>query len=211
MIEPLNIQSVIESTAHTVRKRYKEYVELEDLISEGWVHVLGHQDQMDEYLKHDKPSLAAWWLGRDIWRKMDRFARTEKSNLLGYEVDDEQYYGAELISGYMPNIFAGSAEPPVKAQQEIRANGDPAEGGEWLAGYLDVLHAWQTVKLTENEVEALRLTFQEGMSQQAVGDALGVNQTTAGRTVVRALRKLSEGLGGPRPADCPDDCECRKM
>jgi RNA polymerase sigma factor (sigma-70 family) len=206
----LDVAAIIDREARNVHKRYKEHVEFDDLQGEGWLYVYSHPSQVNAYKEFEKPSLAAWWLSRDLWKALDRYARRERSSQLGYEPDDEQFYAAGVIAKFMPSVLANDPTPPVSAVQEIRSSGDPAEGGEWLAAYLDVKQSYEAVSLTGNERLSLTLTFRDGVSQEALGDALGVDQKTAGRTVVRALQKLSEGLGGPAPGECPASCECRK-
>lgn len=207
----LDVDAVIKRTAYAVRGRYKNFVELDDLISEGRLHVMDHPGEVAAYTEHEKPSLAAYWLSRDVWKRMDRFARRQRAQALGYEPQDEQFYGVGLIAMMLPFVLTEQPEPPSKPIADVPKSGsDPAHGGDWLIMYLDVQKAWRETVLSDREREVLMLLYLDGDSQESVAALLYIDVRTVQRCQSRALGKLSEALGGKRPGECPYHCECHE-
>jgi DNA-directed RNA polymerase specialized sigma24 family protein len=208
MSRPLDVDECIRRTASAVAGRYRGFVSFDDLYMEGWVWALNHPDQLNKYKEHEAPALAAYWMSRDIWKKMDRYARDERARSLGYEPADEAFYGSAQIMNMLPHVLAGVPLKPITEKPEIHSAGDPAEGGDWLASYLDVKSAWDRTVLSKREDYAIRQCVGAGESRQLVGEALGVDYRTVDRCITSAVRKLSEALGGPRPSTCKPGCEC---
>jgi RNA polymerase sigma factor (sigma-70 family) len=177
-------------------------------IGELWM--LEHPEKVNEYVLMEEPRLAAWRLGQDVWRAMERYARKERARSVGYKSEDEEFYSEGVIQLILPRVLKGAVEPDVKPKEEIRAPKDPAEGGDYLAGWLDVARAWRQASLSTQERTILELTYLHGASQEAIGDILGLSQPTVSRGHDRGIRKLQRYLGGAKPGDCPYSCECHE-
>ena len=62
--------------------------------------------------------------------------------------------------------------------------------------------AGMTVDLDDREREALRLRFEEGLTQRQIGDRIGVSQMQVSRLLRRSLAKLLEAVrGGPEEGE----------
>lgn len=199
MTPTLDINAIIERTARAVAGRYRGYVEYEDLLSEAWTYILEHEDQVQEYREHEQPSLAAWWLGRDVWKKLDKFARKERAAYKGYEVNDEQFYAPAVILNMLPYVLAEDPFPPMRERPEVSSKNDPALGGDWIVMYHDVKAAWNAAPLSTRETFCIRSCIGDELPRAAVGDDLGVDYRTVDRCIQSGVRKLVEALGGPRP------------
>jgi hypothetical protein len=185
-------------------------VEYQDLEQIGELWMLEHPQKMEEYKTLDEPRLAAWRLGKDLWRAMERYARKERAHSVGFKSEDEEFYSDGMIELILPRVLNGTIQPDVKAREEIRAPRDPAEGGDYLASYLDVQRAWRNAPLADTERTILEFTYIHGLSQQAVGSVLSLSQPTVSRGHDRGILKLQEFLGGAKPGNCPYSCECHE-
>jgi DNA-directed RNA polymerase specialized sigma24 family protein len=139
---------------------------------------------------------------------MVSYAKTEKRQCLGYEAEDEAFYGLTQIAEILPSVMWDEPEPPRSAGSEIRSTSDPAEGGNWLASWLDVKHALNVADLSARERSTLLALYADGESQASWADMLGVTAQAVQQTNTRALRKLQRVLGGERDKGCPYQCEC---
>lgn len=206
----LDVDMVVNSTAYAVRGRYKNFVEFEDLVSEGWLWISEHPEQIDEYMSFERPPLAAWWLGRDVWKRMDRYARRQRAASLGYQPEDEAFYGPGVVANMLPHVLSGVPDQPVTEKTGNSNSGDPAHGGDWLVMYLDVKQAWYSTPLSDRERSVLMAVYLDGLSQGSVADLMDIDIKTVGRCLTRGIGKLSEALGGQRPGECPYTCECHE-
>jgi DNA-directed RNA polymerase specialized sigma24 family protein len=206
----LDTETLIALCATDVYRSYFNYVQREDLVSEGWVWVLSHPGRM-EHLAEDSeenPKRATYRLRRDLRIAMQIYARREKAHRVGYAPEDEYFYDRAILEMVLPGVLNDDPEPPELGPGDRRAGSDPAEGGNWLALVADVTSAWEGADLSADERKAALLRHRDGLDFDAVGAALGVSSSEAHRLYSRAERRIVEQLGGQRPADCPYSCEC---
>lgn len=203
----LDYTACVNYAASQVLRKYKRYVELDDLIQVGLLWVTEHPTYI-ESLEEVSEKLAQWRLQQRVTSPMVSYARAEKRQRLGYEATDEAFYSLNQLAEILPAVFENDPEPPRSASNEIRSPGDPAEGGNWLASWLDVKHAWGMAELTGRERSTLLALYGEGESQASLADLLGVTAQAVQQTNTRALRKLQRVLGGERDRGCPYGCEC---
>jgi RNA polymerase sigma factor (sigma-70 family) len=199
--KPLDVDRMIESAAWSVRNRFKQWVDQEDLAQEGYLWVFEHSGRVQEYLDNENPKLAYWWLSRDLWEVMDKYARVSKAQAVGYAVSDEAFYGQQLIEALLPAVLAGDTDKPKGEQVGPRQQSDPAEGGNYLVMYLDVERAWEKTKLADTERLACELYYGQGYTQTETAEQLEISQPSVQKALKRALRKMVETLGGQRPSD----------
>lgn len=195
----LSVDACITDQAWTTYRTYKDFVEVEDLKQEGLLWALERPDRVAGYQNHEKPKLAYWWLSRDLWEVMDRYARKERAQRLGYEPDDEAFYGKAVLEALLPAVLIGNPIQPQGEPQEGKSNRDPAEGGTFLAMYLDVEKAWKTANLTTKERETLQLVFGEQWTHQEVAEEFDVGRTAVTNMIKRALDKMVNKIGGQYP------------
>jgi len=211
VVEPVLVpRYVVQNKAELVCRKYRRYIEFEDVEQIGELWMLEHPEKLTEYMEMEEPRLAAWRLGQDLWRAMERYARKERAHAVGYKSEDEEFYTEGMIKLILPRVLNGVIEPDVRAREEIKAPKDPAEGGDYLASYLDVQRAWRLASLAAMERGVLEYTYIHGLSQEAIGSVLGLSQPTVSRAYDRGIRKLQRYLGGAKPGDCPYSCECHE-
>jgi len=199
--EPLDIEAVIGAQAYAASVRYGANVDKEDLQQEAWVWVLEHPGKMKEHRDNENPQLAAYEFGKDIWDVLDRYARREKAQRAGYQPEDELFFSDAVINVVLPSVLKGDPTPPVRDGERVANTSDPAEGGTWLATYLDVKRAWESADLTGPQRDLLASYYRDGMTQAQVADALGVTQQSVAKRLKNARGKLIDRLGGREPRE----------
>lgn len=201
----LDIESCIESQAWTTARNYNGFVDKDDLVQEAWLWVVEHPEQVEAYKNHEQPKLAYWWLQRDLWKVMDAVCRKERAQRLGYDPSDEAFYGKALLEALLPGVLNGAPVQPQGEVSEIRSGKDPAEGGTYLAMYLDVSRAWKEASLTPRERSILRAIYGEGFLKQEVAEDLGITPQAISNQLKRSFEKMIKVLGGQYPPDIPEN------
>ena len=199
--EPLDVGSVIEGVAYSTHLRFAGYVDRDDLIQEAWIWVLEHEAKIKAYKEQENPAFAAHALGQDVWKVMDRYARREKAHRAGYQPEDDIFFSDAVINVVLPSVLKGDPTPPVRDGERVANTSDPAEGGVWLATYLDVKRAWESADLTGPQRDLLASYYRDGMTQVQVADALGVTQQSVAKRLKNARGKLIDRLGGREPRE----------
>jgi DNA-directed RNA polymerase specialized sigma24 family protein len=161
------------------------------------------------YDEDEQEKRAAYRLRRDLIRAMEKFARQEKAQRIGYSANDEAFYNEGLIAEVLPAVLRDEKTPP-QTPSEGRGNADPAEGGSWMAHLLDIAAAWEEAPLVERERDALILYYGFGKNQTETGELIGCDQATVARRLSSGMKKIIATLGGSKPGGCPYDCECHE-
>lgn len=192
------------SAARSVGRRYSQ-VGIDDLTQMGLVWCIEHPKKFREYVD----DAASGKLYRTLWNYMSNYARQERAKA-GYELEDEVFYSKRMLKGdgrkegllhyvFDPENFH---RPPATDGAKVRG-GDPAEGNGWLATMMDVSRAIKT--LDGDEYALLYSHYSLGMTYEDMAAARKVSKTTIAKYVDRAVFKLQEYLGGPRPReDAPE-------
>lgn len=201
----LDIESCIQSQAWTTARNYQGFVSQEDLVQDAWVWVLEHPERVQGYKDHEQPKLAYWWLQRDLWAVMDGACRKERAQRLGYDPADEAFYGKALLEALLPGVLTGDPIQPQGEVSEIRSGKDPAEGGTYLAMYLDVSRAWKEAKLSPRERDILKAIYGEGYLKQEVAEMYSITPQAISNQIKRSFEKIVKVLGGQYPPDPEQD------
>lgn len=204
----IDIAPVIDSTAYAVLRRNRNYVEFDDLRQEAWLWVLDHPKKMTEFQEEDD-ALGAWLLNRDLYKHLDKLARKVRADRVGYLPEDERFYTLKSIEELLPYVLNNDMTPPA-GNVTGKSTKDPAEGGDWLASWIDVKRAWERADLTDRQRGIVISLLGDSQTQQAVATCLYTTQSSVSASLQDALRKLLTFLGGDRPRGCPYDCECHE-
>ena len=196
---PINIEDSIKAQAWSVANQYRGHVQQDDLIQEGWVWVLEHPDQVKGFQEHENVHTSTWLLNKRLRDAMSQFARREKAHASGYEVDDEIFFSDALIRLILPSVLKDDPTPPVQAGDRVANTSDPAEGGVWMATFMDVKQAWEKADLTGPQRDLLIAYHRDGDTQLDLANSLKVGQPTVNKRLKRARAKLIDMLGGPKP------------
>jgi RNA polymerase sigma factor (sigma-70 family) len=199
--QPLDVAAVIDAQAYGTALRFPGVAEADDLVQEGWIWVLEHPAKVKEYEQQENPKFAAHALGQDIWKVMDRYARREKAARGGYQPDDEIFMSDAVINVVLPSVLKDDPTPPVRDGERVANTSDPAEGGGWLATYMDVKHAWEKADLTGQQRDLLVSYYLHEDTQAEIATQLKLSQQAVGKRLKQARAKLIDKLGGRNPRE----------
>ena len=213
--DSIEVQAIIDDVTIKISRRFAGFIESDDVAQECWLWWCSDNSSrraVDKLIEQGKTKLAAWKTSKEMSRHCERIARMNKAAWSGYTTADEQFYTKKAIIGALPSIIA--EDPALGAVSdggttkrkpgEIVGKTDPAEGGGWLAVYVDVKAAWETARLTARERQVLVTLYGLDHTQGETADILGMTQQGVSKAAQRGLEKLSEALGGATPWDTAD-------
>ena len=201
------VYELAPSVAYAVHRRYKHWVEREDVTQEciAWAITRSAYitDQMSvedaEQLEHNQRRIA-WQMKRAV----ERYARKEKANKSGYQINDEVYYQTFTLGQLLPFVIASVIDGTVLEQmQEMindgqpRGSSSPAEGGNLLASLIDIQKCF--LKLDQKDQAVLRMRHYDNATLQQIAQYLECAVSTADRRCNNSLRRLQDELGGETP------------
>ena len=201
------VYDLVPSVAGTIYRRYKNYVERDDIKQECMAWAMTRNGYITEQLnepneerrKHNEQRIAY-----QMRRVAERYARKEKASKSGYQTTDEAYYESAGIGQLLPFVIASVIDGTVLEQvQQMVQDGQPkgksssAEGGNLLATLIDIKRAY--LRLDVDEQKLLRLRHHESFTLQQIAQVMECAVSTADRRCNNAMRKLIEQLGGQSP------------
>ena len=201
------VYDLAPSVAGTIYRRYKNYVERDDIKQECMAWAMTRTayitEQMnepnEERRKHNEQRIAY-----QMRRVAERYARKEKASKSGYQTTDEAYYESAGIGQLLPFVIASVIDGTVleQVQQMVqdgqpKGKSSPAEGGNLLATLIDIKRGY--LSLDQDEQKLLRLRHHESFTLQQIAQVMECAVSTADRRCNNAMRKLIEQLGGQSP------------
>jgi RNA polymerase sigma factor (sigma-70 family) len=195
------------AVASTIYRRYKNYVEKDDIKQECMAWAIGRSAYINEQMlepdedkrKHNESRIAY-----QMRRVAERYARKEKALKSGYQTADEVYYESAKLGQLLPFVIASVVDGTVleQIQQMIqdgqpKGKSSPSEGGNLLATLIDIKRCY--MKLDVQDQTLLRLRHFDNYTLQQIAGQLECAVSTADRRCNNSLRKLIELLGGPSP------------
>ncbi len=142
----------------------------------------------------------AWQMKRAV----ERYARREKANKSGYQINDEVYYQTFTLGQLLPFVITSIIDGTVLEQmQEMindgqpRGSSSPSEGGNLLASLIDIKKCY--LKLDQKDQELLRMRHYDNATLQQIAAFLECAVSTADRRCTNSLRRLQDELGGETP------------
>lgn len=198
---------LVPSVAGTIFRRFREYVERDDVMQECYEWAMSRNTYItsqlsveeEEERKHNEQKIA--WQMR---RVAERYARREKAAKSGYQITDEAYYESATVAQLLPFVIASIIDGTVleQAQEMIidsqpKGSSSPAEGGNLLATLFDIKKCY--LRLDEQDRTLLIYRYHENLKLAQIGEILGCHFTTADRRCTSALRRLLQLLGGESP------------
>lgn len=202
-----SIFDLAASVSINITKRFRGYVERQDIIQECYSWYLSRAAHFDELLNETNSFQRTIYEKRIAWqmrRHAERYARKEKAARSGYRIGDEAFYDTTTIAQLLPFIVASIVDNTAleQAQNMIndgqpRKQSAPAEGGNLLATLIDIKKAY--LSLEEEDQAILRLRYHENVTLQHIAQYLECAVSTADRRVTSSLRKLQSRVGGESP------------
>ena len=201
------LADLVPAVANSIARKFKGWVERDDVKQELYLWVLGRQSQYLDQLNEENKEKREYNVSRlafQMRRIAEKYARREKARKAGYQTTDEAFYDTATIAQLMPHILASVIEGTVLEQaQELindgqpRKQSTPAEGGNLLAILIDVKRSY--LKLNEDDKILLRMRYYDNVTLQEIAQYLECATSTADRRCTSALRRLQDQLGGETP------------
>jgi len=201
------IYELAPSVAYAVHRRYKHWVEREDVTQECIAWGVTRNAYITEQMSVEDPKQLEHNQSRIAWqmkRAVERYARREKANKSGYQINDEVYYQTFTLGQLLPFVISSIIDGTVLEQmQEMindgqpRGSSSPSEGGNLLASLIDIKKCY--LKLDEKDQAVLRMRHYENATLQQIATFLECAVSTADRRCSNSLRRLQDELGGETP------------
>jgi len=202
-----SLQDLIPSVVRVVFRRYRAYVERNDLVQEAYAFCSSRANKFTEQLDEVNAEQRAQNERRvayQIKRHLERYCRREKAHKLGYNTQDEAFYETITISQLLPYVIASVVNDTALEQAQNLINDGtprkpaaPAEGGTLLAILIDIKKAYEMLEADDKTI--LRLRYHESHTLQMLAQYFECSVSTAERRANGALRKLQANLGGQSP------------
>ena len=198
---------LVPSVAGSIYRRYRQWVERDDVIQECYSWAMGRADHFAELLNEENAIQRVINEKRIAWqmrRHAERYARKEKAKKSGYQVGDESFYDTVVLGQLLPHVIASVVDGTVlEAAQNLINDGQPrkqsapAEGGNLLAILIDIKKAYLKLDIADKDILIKR--YHESLTLEEMGVYLGCATSTADRRCASAIRRLQNLLGGESP------------
>lgn len=202
-----SIQDLAPSVARVIYRRYRNYVDKDDVLQECYLWAMSRANQFDAMLNEENllqrvinEKKIAW----QMKRVAERYARREKAAKSGYQTGDESFYETTTISQLLPHIITSIVDETVLEQAQNLINDGtprkpsvPAEGGNLLAILIDIKKAYLKLKIEDQTM--LRMRYHEHLTLEQMAEHYGCAISTIDRRATASLRRLQNLLGGESP------------
>jgi RNA polymerase sigma factor (sigma-70 family) len=202
-----SVYQIAPSVAYGVWRRYKAYVEREDVLQECYSWAITRNKWITEELNEEDPKKRQHNESRVAWqmlRNAQRYARREKATKSGYSLVDEVYYETFTLAQLLPFVIASVLDGTVleQAQEMLRdgqpkGSSSPAEGGNLLASLIDIKKAFNALEDYDKQVLIYR--YHEALTLAQIAEIYQCAVSTADRKCMTSLRRLQNKLGGDTP------------
>jgi RNA polymerase sigma factor (sigma-70 family) len=192
-----DLLDLVPMQARMVARRFRGYVEMQDLIQEGYEYVLRRWRML---VKEDPNDVDV-----KIRRHCERYARTQKADRVGYKADDEFFYaGPKGGTTYLSDILPFALSDPWPSRPDGMDEGDrvsggrPAsEGNNWFALLADVSRAY--ARLDHADRLLLHRRFHGRYRLVDIAGMMETSDQWVSDEIQRALKRLLSELGGESP------------
>jgi RNA polymerase sigma factor (sigma-70 family) len=201
------VYELAPSVAYAIHRRYKNWVERDDITQECIAWAITRNDYITEQMSVEDPKELEHNQRRIAYqmrRAAERYVRKEKATKSGYQLMDEAYYETLMLGQLLPFVISSIVSGTVleQAQEMIkdgqpRGSSSPAEGGNLLASLIDIKKAY--LELDEKDQVALRMRHYDNATLHQIAAFLECAVSTADRRCTNSLRRLQEKLGGETP------------
>lgn len=201
------VYELAPSVSYAIHRRYKHWVERDDITQECIAWAITRNTYITEQMSVEDTKQLEYNQKRIAWqmkRAAERYARKEKANKSGYQLQDEAYYETLMLGQLLPFVIGSIIDGTVleQAQEMIkdgqpRGSSSPAEGGNLLASLIDIKKAY--LELDEKDRAVLRMRHYENATLQQIASFLECAVSTADRRCTASLRRLQDELGGETP------------
>ena len=188
-----SIPDITASVANVIVRRFRGYVDREDVVQECYSWYLSRTSHLDSLLNEENTVQRVINEKRIAWqmkRSAERYARREKAVRTGYKLLPH------VIASVVDNTVLEQAQNLINDGQPKKQSA-PAEGGNLLATLIDIKKAY--LKLDVMDKDILIKRYHENLTLQELATYLECATSTADRRCQNSLRRLQNNLGGESP------------
>jgi len=124
-----SIPDIAASVANVIVRRFRGYVDKEDVKQECYSWYLSRASHLDSLLNEESTVQRVINEKRIAWqmkRSAERYARKEKAKKSGYLIGDESFYDTVLLGQLLPHVIASVVDGTVLEQaQNLINDGQP--------------------------------------------------------------------------------------
>lgn len=199
---------IIEAVAHDYARRYRNFGgEHEDFVQESLLWLFDHPQKILLWADADAEPHGMKKLARALRNNAHDYGEDLKAQATGYNRDDLVYYSKASVRELLPKVFDAEAWVyPEQGEEGRRTASDPAAGNNWVATLADVAQAFE--RLGDEDKNLLRSFHAEPeWTNNELAEFYGVSKQTMSDWHDRAVKRLLDLLGGPRPRqEHNEDC-----
>ena len=205
MTKPLHksIYEITPSVANVIMRRFRGWVDREDVIQEIYAWCLIKADQFNELLSEpdsQKRVANEKRIAYQMRRVAERYARKEKATKSGYHTSDETFYETTTIAQLLPFVIQSVINGTVLQQVQDMINDGtpkkpsaPAESGNLVAILIDIKKAYEKMEAEDRKI--LEMRYHDMFTLSQIAQYLECAVSTADRRCAMAMRKLQEKIG----------------
>ena len=199
------VQQITALATNTVLLRFGRFVEAEDVRQECLLAVAAKEGKVVGWIRQENNSEVKRGersLLKFLQKKAEVYARKQKAETLGYEIEDEYFYQAGLIEALIAVMSPGDYDLAGQILDPADVGGRrkktlASEGNNIIALVSDASMAFKTLDGRDQQI--LMLKFGGGLSSQEIADQMGVTRQRIDQLLRRGVRKMIEALGGADP------------
>jgi RNA polymerase sigma factor (sigma-70 family) len=213
------IREKAEAVARTVRRSYP-VADTDDLVQEALMWAVAHPGKLREYVEDDDEQRGTRMLMGAFKNAAREYAVRQRALSRGDEsLIDDAWYSLDVLKGtgklagkrgLLHHVFDTESwtNPEKPESTGGRNKKDPANGNDWLATLADVSSALDKLKRQNPAAfDLVEAHYHWGLTYDQIGAGLtpAVAKATVSSRMDRAIKKVQEILGGPRPKKDPEE------
>jgi RNA polymerase sigma factor (sigma-70 family) len=205
-----------DKIATTVHRKFP-MVDQEDLLQEGLMWAVAHPGRLEAYLENEDVKRGTAQIAGAMKNCCRDYARKQRADLRDGDLTDDIWYQLGVLKGtgrgskgrgLLHLVFDDQAwlNPEKPEGDQVRRSGaDPAEGNNWLATLSDVKRAIELIPAGDRWY--IECHYQFGQTYETIGGLCSppVSRETVSKRIDRAIKKVQDILGGPRPRKDPEE------
>lgn len=203
-----DVVEIATIAAGPVARKFRKFVEFDDLKQAACEYALKREDKVSEYLDREDPAerkRGEHALTTFLRRAAERYARKEKARSTGYSLDDEYFYRTELVESLIKVWGSGDYD---LANQVLDPNQTGAkartklvnEGNDLLAMMSDIDAAM--LRLSDDDKRTYTIVIDRYIEEDTLTDIAEryeISYQRVDQIAHRGIRKLIEYMGGENP------------
>ncbi len=196
----VSLVPIVAKTVSKVAKRshslHRGYVELDDLIQEGWLWVAEHEAQVWERIdSEDTDKSVESWLYSRLRTHIHRYTIKQRTLVDGTKPGDYYLYPVAVIEALLPDLFD---EPDTRGNTDLnqdRGRRAPNEGFEYEAMIADLRSGFESLN-DDERVFLMQRYASGGVSTEVLAIQHEVTQRAIQQRLNRTIKKIARHLGG---------------